>query len=927
MKPIPGNRMCRAFICRLALCSLLLLFVLLPPALASGAQPRENRTRLIEGYASIAGSVVDAETGEPLEFAAITLIEYNMSCISCEQGRFFFNNVPLGVVNIHFQRLGMEPLVQILDLPESKIYEMEFTMEATSLSLAEFTVTARESRSGASTSSSISRSAIEHLQATNLTDILQLLPGHLAENPDLMNPGQITLRQVHPDAVNAAGTAILMDGVPVSNNANLQIESTALSRHTNAFSTVAGGGIDTRQISTDNIESIEVIRGIPSVQHGDLTSGAVIVQTRAGRTPWEFKTRINPNSSVFSFGKGVDFGRQRGSMNLDLDYARSTGDPRFVFEGFDRLTGQLTYSRTLFRQRPLNTTTRLSFFSSLDQTRNDPDDTRTHSSRSSSDRGFRLNTSGRVNLEHPLSTNLRYNLSLSYAHQVGTFENMISGSAYPLSVSMSDTLVPASFIPAEYMTSYTVDGRPVNLFFKLTNSFITEFLGGRHLFVMGFDWRSDGNTGKGYVYDMMRPPRLDMSGTRPRAYGDIPFLHQYALFAEDNVSGNLFGRRFNLQLGLRFDHIQPASFDIRVLSPRINLMYSLTPTLDLRGGYGVTAKSPGLMHLYPNDAYFDLISLNYYAAEPSERLVLMSTRVFPTQNGDLDVSRNKKAELGADLRLWERRFSFTLFDEYLSGGLGIQNIYVPITFPRWLNDDLVVRPGQTPYYNPDQPSRTDTFFVNLRTPHNLNVQHNRGIEFDFDLGRFEAINTSLYANGAWIWSERSSGEFDYYLHTTGSITQPERVGIYQAGTRGRRDERFSSVLRAVHNIPELQFVVSLTVQTTWISKNDHLRVREYPVGYINRMGEQVMISPEQARSPEYADLVVPVNPNLLNQERWPPLWLFNLRLSKNISQDIGFAFFVNNVFSNQPMHRSTRFGGYAQRNPSLFFGTELSVKL
>ncbi len=907
--------------------TLFLVFLIHLVPLYAISQGRGDGPRLIDGYAAISGLIIDSTTEEPLDFVAITLIEYNMSSISNDKGVFYFNQVPRGNVNIFFQRLGMEPTVEILEIKETKIYEFVFMMDPTSLSLQEVTVTARESRSGASTSSTISRGAIEHLQATNLTDIMQLLPGHLAENPDLMNPGQISLRQVQSSGVNAYGTAILMDGVPISNNANLQIESTALGRQTGAFTSVAGQGVDTRQISTDNIESIEVIRGIPSVEHGDLTSGAVIVQTRAGRSPYSVRTRINPNSSVFSFGKGYDLGPQAGSLNVDMDYARSTGDPRFLFEGYDRVTGQLSYSRSFFSHRPLHTTTRLSMFSSLDETRDDPDDTRTRSSRSSSDRGIRFNTSGRVNLEHPLSTNLRYNLSFSYTQQLGKYENMISGSAYPLATSMVDTLMPANFIPSEYLAAYTVEGKPLNLFIKVTNSFLREFLGARHRFMVGFDWRTDGNTGKGYMYDTTRPPRLEVSGSRPRGFDEIPFLHQYALFAENNISGYLLGREYSLQLGLRFDHIQPASYNIRVLAPRVNARYAVSEKLSLRGGFGITAKSPALMHLYPNDAYYDLISLNYFAQEPSERLVLLTTRVFPTENPEVTASQNEKIEIGVDLSLWDRRFSITIFDEQLTGGLGIQTSYIPITFPRWIHNDLIPNPGSPPQYDPDNPSRVDTFFVALRRPSNTNVSYNRGLEFDFDLGRIDAINTSFYLNGAWMRSESGSNDYDYFLNTTGTITQPQRVGIYPVGTRGRRDERFSSAMRVVHNIPELSFVVSLTVQTTWISINDHLKVREYPVGYINRLGEHIFITPEEARSPEFSDLVMPVNPNLLNQEYWPPLWLFNLRLSKDISKDIGFAFFVNNMFSHQPMHRSTRFGGFTQRNPSIFFGTELSITI
>lgn len=114
------------------------------------------------------------------------------------------------------------------------------------------------------------------------------------QNPDLTNAGQASIREIDAgeDANNALGTAIVVDGTPISNDANMQVFSTARSGSSSSVQqvsmndqTTSGRGVDLRQISPDNIESIEVIRGIPSVEYGNLTSGAVIINTKAGVTP------------------------------------------------------------------------------------------------------------------------------------------------------------------------------------------------------------------------------------------------------------------------------------------------------------------------------------------------------------------------------------------------------------------------------------------------------------------------------------------------------------------------------------------------------------------------------------------------------------------------------------------------------------------
>ena len=78
-----------------------------------------------------------------------------------------------------------------------------------------------------------------------------------------------------------------------------------------------------RTLSTDNIESIEVIRGIPSAEYGDLTSGAVLVKSRAGKSPLMIRFKTNPNIYQASAGKGFSLGKKAGDLNISGDYAYS----------------------------------------------------------------------------------------------------------------------------------------------------------------------------------------------------------------------------------------------------------------------------------------------------------------------------------------------------------------------------------------------------------------------------------------------------------------------------------------------------------------------------------------------------------------------------------------------------------------------------
>lgn len=144
------------------------------------------------------------------------------------------------------------------------------------------------------------------------------------------------LRTLVNNNTNAFGSSIIMDGVPMSNNGTLS---------QGGFSSTAFVGTDLRQISADDIESVEIIRGIPSAEYGDLTSGLVVVHSKIGQTPWQIKGKINPGTMNYSLGKGLRLNKDAGILNFNLDYAQAWGDPRQKTKSFDRYTFSLGYSK------------------------------------------------------------------------------------------------------------------------------------------------------------------------------------------------------------------------------------------------------------------------------------------------------------------------------------------------------------------------------------------------------------------------------------------------------------------------------------------------------------------------------------------------------------------------------------------------------
>ena len=181
--------------------------------------------------------------------------------------------------------------------------------------LKEVVVTARES-GGMTSSSRIDRAAMEHLQPTSFTDLLELLPGNISQDPNMGAVNSISLRETgnltatgskstgSDYNISSLGTLFLVDGAPVNGDANMQNIPNASSDATSPeyVRDMTNKGVDMRTISTDNIESVEIIRGIPSAEYGNLTSGVVNIKRIRRSTPLTARFKADGYSKLFSIG-------------------------------------------------------------------------------------------------------------------------------------------------------------------------------------------------------------------------------------------------------------------------------------------------------------------------------------------------------------------------------------------------------------------------------------------------------------------------------------------------------------------------------------------------------------------------------------------------------------------------------------------------
>ncbi|WP_104381398.1 TonB-dependent receptor [Sphingobacterium sp. HMA12] len=910
---------------------------------ASSSKPATERVQQQE--LEVRGVITEKASGKAVKGATVQIRELGLYSKTDEKGYFSFARMPAGQYTLVVSYLGMRSMEQSVSAGKQPI---ALAMEENSIALADVVVVAQENRKEGATSTIINRKAIEHMQATSLGEVLQLLPGAITINPDFTNVNKAGIRNVgntdrsnrSSDYMSSLGTSLIINGAPISNNANLQsLGSAAIitgtsgsSGSSGAFSNSQGLGADMRQYSADNIESVEVIRGIAGVEYGDMTSGAILVQTKAGKEELQVKGRINPKLTQFWAGQGFDLGRNRGTLFVDMDYTRARDKEISAYASYNRLTGSAQYTKTFGQDKPLYTNTYFSFGSNLDNVKVDPDANAVPQRNKSQEYSYRFATNGKWKLNKALARQLNYTLSLNYALQKSYLENSGTSGISAVGNSYSDGTFEVPYLPASYTNKAWVEGQPINLFAKLSDEFYAKTGLFTHRLLVGADYRMDVNTGAGKTFDPNFPYRTTgMNGYRARAYQDVPALNQLGAYAEDRMTARFGERELAIQAGLRMDQLQPFRSDNKAaLSPRINVSYDLLPAFSLRAGYGIASKAPTLNLLYPENAYFDVFSLNYYKQDPNEALALMSTRVYETGNKQLKLAKSYKKEIGIDWKIGKsRRLSITGYHDK------IDNAYDYMTTLNSLHYALIPTytvqqevPGSKPVLSNDV---TNTPYVfSYATPTNGRQIINKGAEFDFDMGRFDAIRTSFQLTGAYQ-STRSTTTIPYILAQEVPNQTMTRIGVF--APRGTDAERLVTTLRAIHHIPELRFILTLTAQTIWIDKERNVDFSSLPIGYIPVGADQQMAityfseAERQQITAADRDIYLSLNEGTFRTESWKPLWLFNMKLTKEFARNMGFSFYANNFINNRPLVRSTRYPEqFTKRNIDIFFGTELSIK-
>lgn len=914
---------------------------------------------------SISGKVVDAKTGEPVIGAAVNVEDTGIWAISDENGTFFLPDIRPGDYAVQFSCLGFVDK-RLSFVVRKDIPNLTIKLDQNTLALNSVVVTAERDKEGMNTSLKFGANALNHLQMSNVTDISALLPGGKTVNPDLTKDNAVSLRSGGLAAGNAAfGTALEVDGVRVGNNAS--------------FGSMSGTG--TRNISTENVQSIEVITGVPSAEYGDLNSGMVRINTRKGLTPWNITFAVNPRTYQASASKGIDLMKNRGVLNVSAEWTRATQKLSSPYTSYTRRGFSASYSNTFKNvlKFEVGTTGNIGGMN----TKNDPDAYKGTWSKVR-DNVLRANTSLTWLLRKSWITNLKLDASVNYN------DNRSQDHAYGSSASMLPAVHSelagyylADRLPVSYFSDKVIDSKELDYAASLKYEWFKK--SGKRLSKLkaGVQWKANGNVGGGEYY---KDPSVAANGYRPRPYSQYPFMHNVAAYIEEDYTFPIGKTSLQISAGLRLENLFVKDTDyknVSSLSPRFNAKWKISDNLSIRGGWGVSEKLPSFYILYPVQKYRDIQTFGFSHGDAS-------SYVYYTQpykmlfNENLKWQKNYNAEFGIEAYFLRTSVSLVGFFNKTKNPYTYQNIYTPFTYnimsvpsgytvpdnPEIRVDSqtgqVYMRGSNEEFWTPMATKVTDKTFFESQMPGNGDDIYRTGAELIVDFPEIAPIRTKfrLDANYAYTHYIDNTLNWTYrtgWSHTSLSNRSYQYVGIYanggESGTyNGKESHSLNANLTAITHIPEARIVITCRLEMSLLSRFRNLsryQGREYaynvnadgvesiggsiydsnnytairPVKYMDENGDVHDFTDKEASDPAFANLIIKSgNAYTFSQDGYGAYLSANLSVTKEIGDHVSLSFFANN-FTNSRMYVTSKATGVsAIFTPAFYYGLTCRLK-
>ncbi len=811
---------------------------------------------------TIAGRVTDEETQKPIEFASILMKENGLWAITGADGSFHIKNIPAGKVVLTIQCLGYATRQIALDINKD-IPRLRINLKQENLKLDEVTVTAKRKDNESTTSYTIDRAALDQQQLLNVSDIATLLPGGKTVNATLMSDNRMALRSGSQEKGSPSfGTAIEVDGMRLDNNAT------------------AGetAGASTRTISSSNIESIEIVTGIPSVEYGDLSNGVVKVNTRKGKSPFIVEGKLNQHTQQIALNKGFDLGSRSGVLNASFEHARSFSDAASPHTAYQRNILSLNYMNIFMRETTpltlnIGLTGNIGGYNAEADPDNELDDyskSRDNNLRAHFELNWLLNKKWITNLSlrGSLSTADRKSEDYTHTNSATTLANLHAmEEGYFIATNYdSNPNAPIILGPTGYWhVKQFNDSKPINGSLRLKADWTRRFDKMMSRLMLGAEYTGSRNNGQGSYYDDLRYAPT----WREYRYDDLPALNNIALYAEEKVSiptSKL--STLEITAGLRDDItiINGSEYGtVSSLSPRFNGRYTfwknrrkrVVSELVLHAGWGKSVKLPSFQVLYPSPSYYDIEVFRSPSTANNTTVSAWYTRPSKAlYNPDLKWQYTNQTDIGIEMNIKGTRVSLSAFHHRTYNPYMATTEYTPFSYyytPVSALEGLTIpTDGRTYTIDPTTgtvtvssadgssavvPNNERRFYLSNTRYINASPLDRYGLEWIIDFKQFKALNTSLRFDGNYYYYKSEDETLFASMHNsntkmTGTGEPYQYIGWYR-GTNGTSTAQTSIANGAISktlnlnttittHIPKIRLIMALRIESTLYSYRKNL---------------------------------------------------------------------------------------------------------
>lgn len=889
----------------------------------------------------LTGRIYDKSTKEGIPFASIYVINTGLGVMADVDGNYSVTTTISGDAEIRISSLGYSTVT--VTWKESAGKKLDIALPPQSVALEDVTVTAKYNDKVGS-DVTVDHEALEHIQPTSLQDVFQLIPGGTMGSNNMQSRKLATSRQVGADEATAFGMGITIDGVPVHNDGQrVQMTGfTGVGAVDNEGNKSVNTGVDMRSISTDHIETVTIGRGIASAKEGNISSGNIRVTQKQGQSPLRIRVKFDPLNKLGYIGKGFRLPGALGTLYAGADVvksASSSDDPRGTY---NRVTAQANWNnKTFLLGKMTDMSLRAGYITSFNN--NKSDDIIEANQEDYSTRYQRIMISGRLNTElnFPIIDALELLGSADYSSDVLKYnKRVVNNTVTPMQILAEEGEHEGEYLPATYHTFYKLDDRPLNAFAQLTASKfgnITPELD--FSAILGTSMNFVKNFGMGAVVDPTRPPYPSSDFIRPRPNKDIPALINHAGYGEVRLNWRHGPNLINTQLGIRETMMLnlPSHYALNgrmIWEPRMQMAYTYNfgygggtsrNSVILRGGYGVESKLPSADYLYPDKVYHDFIALNAYFSDPSKRLLIINTKIEDPTNPGIKENKNRKVELGFDLKRNDYVLSLTGFREKMDGGVQYFVQYTPTSYTYYYELKHPVNGKPT---RDDFLSRERNSFMQLKKPMNSAEVTKYGLEYRIHIPKIAPLHTEIEINGAYYKSIYSSGIPVMYYPSVMINNEPyPYVGLYD-GYEKTYAEKFNTNFWFNTHLPKLRLIFTNFIQLIWLERSRlGTDVDLYPARFLDSQGNIHTLTPEMiAGDPTFGSLQRNFQSARYNELKLPVSLRMNLKITKEFSQWVKLSFFADNIIQISKKYKDN----YLQTRRNWhkpYFGAELTINI